>query len=706
MTQEIKNMKEQVFYVSNMDCENEAAKITRELKKSPGVHDVKAFPGSSKVVITFDQEIASSQSLQSALTAIGFPVRTTTETNTMSFWRNKKVLYAMVSGVALAAGWVASKLGVPSVFSLVLYLTSIVIGGHYFAREALEEIVHERRIGIELLMTVAAVIALLLGESLEAATLVFLYSISEAAEGYTEEKTRAAVRALMKLVPKVALVVRDGAEMEVPVEELKIGDIFVVRPGEAVATDGEVVSGASSVNEAPVTGESMPIKKQPGSSVFAGSINAEGGLEVRVTKTFSENTIARIIQMVEEAQERKGKNQRFIEKFGSIYSPLVLLFGILVAILPPIIFAAPWITWVNRATVFIVAAAPCALVISIPITLVATLGTAARKGLLIKGGVYLEELARVTVVSFDKTGTITMGSPEVTDFAVMPGIQKNTEELLAIAYGIESRSQHPLAEAVVRYAKERNIQPKATSNFQSISGFGATAVCNGTNVKVGSPSFFENALQDSALSSHIEQWQSEGKTVILLGEDKIVWAMFGIRDQIRPKAAAVVTDLKNTGIRHIIMLTGDNQRTAMAIAKDAGINEVFADLKPEDKAVKIRELVERYPGVLMVGDGVNDAPALAEATVGVAMGAAGTDVALEKADVALMADDLQKLVYAIKLAQRNKRVINQNLFLSTLVISALVIGALMGWFSLPIAVLGHEISELIVIASGLRMMRA
>jgi Cd2+/Zn2+-exporting ATPase len=648
----------------------------------------------------------SSESIAKVLSDLGVPPKeNATSEKPTKLWQNKKVLCALISGFTLALGWSLSKLGAPAWLSLTLYISSVATGGYYFAREAVEDLIHERKINIELLMTVAALTALVLGESAEASMLVFLYSISEAAEGFTEEKTRAAIRALMKLVPKIALVKRDEAEVEIPVEELKVGDIFIVRPGESLATDGEVLEGSSSVNEAPVTGESMPVAKSSGSKVFAGSINAEGALEVRATKTFAENTIARIVQMVEEAQERKGKNQRFIEKFGEIYSPLVLVAGIAVAILPPLLFGLTWMTWLTRATVFLVAAAPCALVISIPITLVATLGTAARQGVLIKGGIYVEELGKVQAVALDKTGTITVGRPEVTNFELVSGTNKSERDILAMSAGIEQRSQHPLAEAVVRYVSQKDIPVSSVSDFQSTSGAGARAVYEGMPVKVGSPEFFGDIVAND-LRKRIEDWQSEGKTVILFGDDNSVWALFAIRDHIRPEAREAIESLKAAGIKHIVMLTGDNNRTAHAIAKEVGMDEVFAELKPDDKVTQIRNMVAKYSGVLMVGDGVNDAPALAEATVGVAMGAAGSDVAIETADVALMADDLRRLAYAIKLAQRNRHVVNQNLVLSALVITVLVIGAIAGLLSLPIAVLGHEISEFIVIASGLRMLRS
>jgi Cd2+/Zn2+-exporting ATPase len=623
-------------------------------------------------------------------------------------WRNPKVLTSLTSGLLLLVGWLIELAGAPAIVSMVIYAAAILIGGYYFGREAIEELIFEREIGIELLMSIAAVVAALMGQAAEGAMLVFLYSISEAAEGYTEEKTRSAIKALMDLAPKVALVRREGREFEIPVEELKVGDIFIVKPGQSVATDGEVILGASSVNQAPVTGESVPVEKRPGDKVFAGSINEEGALEVRATKTFADNTISRIISMVEEAQERKGQSQRFIERFGARYSPAVLLIGILIAVVPPLFFGVAWATWITRATVFIVAAAPCALVISIPITLVASLGTGARQGVLIKGGVYIEELAKIKVIAMDKTGTLTRGEPEVTDVVAVNDEAMTSEQVLALAAGIERRSEHPLARAILRHAEYENVVPLAVSDFRALTGSGAAARLDGRTVYIGSPDLFVSQIGVSLdfAQGDIQRLQEEGKTVVVVGDDKVLFGWIAIRDNVRPNARQAIDALHAAGAEKVIMLTGDNQRTAQAIARELGIDEVYADLKPEDKLVKVRELSRIYGHVAMVGDGVNDAPALAEATVGIAMGAAGTDVALETADVALMADDLEKLAYALRLAKRNQSVVNQNLALSAIVIGALVIGAVAGWFTLPIAVLGHEISEFIVIGSGLRMLRS
>jgi Cd2+/Zn2+-exporting ATPase len=657
--------------VSNLDCEHDAANIERGLEGFAGLVGLKVYPKSAKVALTFNPDQTNPGALKQKLETLGFPPQKGMEmAEQPKPWKNPKVLTAFASGVLLLVGWLIGLAGAPALISTIIFIAAILIGGYYFGREAIEELIFERQIGIELLMVVAAVVASAMGELLEGAMLVFLYSISEAAEGYTEEKTRAAIKALMNLAPKVALVRRNGREQEIPVEDLVVGDVFIVKPGQSMATDGEVLVGSSSVNQAPVTGESVPVEKQVGNPVFAGSINGEGALEIRATKTFADNTIARIITMVEEAQEKKGKSQRFIERFGARYSPIVLLIGILIALVPPLFFGAAWVMWITRATVFIVAAAPCALVISIPITLVASLGTGARNGVLIKGGIYVEELAKVKVVAMDKTGTLTRGEPEVTDIILInqnpDPLVNSKQEFLAAAAGIERRSGHPLAQAIVRYVEAQGIQPIELSEFHSMTGAGASARMDGRTIFVGSPDLFHSKLGVSLehVWGDINHLQSEGKTVVLLGDDQGPWGMIAIRDNIRLNAQKAIDAMHAAGIDKVVMLTGDNERTAQAIAQELGIDEVYADLKPEDKAVKVRELTSRYGHVAMVGDGVNDAPALAEATVGVAMGAAGTDVALETADVALMADDLEKLAYGLRLAKRNQSVVNQNLALS------------------------------------------
>ena len=698
--------------VENLDCEHDARALRRALEKSLGLAEVDVRLSSGTVTVRFDPAKTSPDGIRQRLQEAGFPPREMSRPSEQlpPPWRNAKVVTSTTSGLLLLGGWVSSLDGTSDAVSVSLCLLAMAIGGYFFGREALEDLVFERTVGIELLMSVAAVVAATLGQPIEGAMLVFLYSISEAAEGYTSEKTRSAVRALMKLAPRTAVVRRDGAEVEVQVEELSPGDIFLVRPGHSIATDGTVESGSSSLNEAPVTGESMPVERQPGDQVLAGTINGEGALEVRATKTFAENTLSRIIRMVEEAQERKGKSQRFVERFGKRYSPAVLAIGFAVALLPPLVAAASWSEWITRATVFIVAAAPCALAISVPITLVAALGTGARKGVLIKGGVHLEELARVRVVALDKTGTLTRGEPELTDVIVLssaPAAFRSEEALLAVAAGVERWSEHPLARAIVRAAEARGLAAVEAIEFQSHTGAGAEAKVEGRGIIIGSRAWFgDNADRiGSDTTDVVECLQDEGKTVVLVGERGAAWGVLALRDNLRKNASSAVDALRTLGIERIVMLTGDNERTAEAIARETNVDEIHAGMKPEDKSLKVRDLQSRFGLVAMVGDGVNDAPALAEASVGVAMGAAGTDVALETADVALMADDLEKLVYALALARRNATIVRQNVTLSAVVIGGLVVGAVVGVFSLPVVVLAHELSEFAVIANGLRMLR-
>jgi Cd2+/Zn2+-exporting ATPase len=690
--------------VQHLDCENEAAKIEAGLGGREGVVEVRTFPKAGKVAVTFEPSKTSREALERALTSLGFPVARDAEREAPGLW-SPKVLASVASGVLLAVGWGLSRTLTVTWPSLVALGLAILIGGYFFAREGLEKLFGKRVVGIELLMSTAALGAAALGEPLEAAMLVFLYSISEAAEGFTEQKTRAAVRALMKLVPKVALVRRDGADVEVAVESLAVGDVFIVRPGESVATDGEIVRGETSINQAPVTGESVPVKKAAGDEVFAGTINADGVIEVRATKTFQENTVAKIIHLVEQAQEKKGESQRFIERFGARYSPAVLAGGVLVAAVLVFAFGFSWNAALHRAVVFIVAAAPCALVISVPITLVAALGTGARNGVLIKGGVILERLATIRNIALDKTGTLTRGEPIVTDFVRLDSSPHAESELLSRIAAIESRSEHPVARAIVAHARARGVVVGEAADVRALPGAGVVATIDGVDVLVGRLGLFEGTTGNAVeASAEVRRLEEAGKTVIVAGTSSSVWCVVAVQDTVRAEASEAVRLLHARGVE-LIVLSGDQPIAVERVASTLGIKRFHGAMKPEDKLAEIRALAAKAP-IAMVGDGVNDAPALAQATVGIAMGAAGTDVALETADVALMGDDLRRLAFALALAQRTQQVVRQNLALSIVVIGTLAVGAVAGVFSLPVAVLVHEISEFVVIGSGLRLLRA
>ena len=618
-------------------------------------------------------------------------------------WESREVRWSALSGLLLLAGFAVSVADGPDGLSTALYVAATVAGARFFALEAFEELVREREIGIELLMTVGAGAAAALGEWGEAGMLVFLYSISEALEEFTESRTEGAIRALMDLAPKTVTLLRDGQQVEVPAEDLAVGDRFLIRPGEALATDGTIVEGASALDESAVTGESIPVEKTVGQKVFAGTLNGSGVLTVEATATHENNTLAKIVHLVTEAQEEKGRAQRFMERFTRVYSPGVLLGGVLVALIGGSA-TGDWDEWLTRAATVIVAAAPCALVISVPVTYVAAIGNAGRRGILVKGGIVLEDLATVQVAAFDKTGTLTHGRPELVEILTADGVDER--EALALGAGVERASEHPLAKAVVDGAIDRGVAPAEVVDINALVGAGIEGRHDSRRVLVGSPKLMaERGIDLATFGDRIGQLESSGATAVVLLIDDAPWAVFGLADTLRDQAPSTIQALKDAGIERTVMITGDNRRTAEAIAVRVGVDEALAEQRPEDKAAAIRSLQERSGGVVMAGDGINDAPALAAATVGVAMGSAGSDAALETADVALMADDLSKLADALHLARRTRKVVRQNLALSFAVLAVLVPGALLGLLNLPAAVAGHELSELFVILSGLRMAR-
>lgn len=608
------------------------------------------------------------------------------------------LIAGFITGIAFALAHI--DMVIPRFVEIALYVIAILLGGYHWGREGIEELIGEKKIGIEILMMGATVGSAILGMWDEAAFLVFLYGSAEGLEEYTFARTRASIKKLLDLAPKEARVIRNGREVVIPAEELVLGDIFIVRPGEAIPTDGVIVRGSSSVNEAPITGESIPVEKREGMKVFAATINQEGVLEIRAIATFKDNTLAKMVHLVEEAQEQKSKTQLFIETFGSRYSPLVLLCSLLLAFIP-LLFGSSLAEWATRAVVLLVAAAPCALVMSTPVAIAAGIGIAGRSGVLIKGGIHLENLGKIKAIAFDKTGTLTKGKPVVTDVLPLNG---DEYKVMTLAYGVERFSEHPLAQAIVRRAEELNIQSSEATQFSALVGSGAKAKIGNETVYVGRPELFEELGLDIRSIADIWRLTEEGKTVILVGTEEKVSGIIAVRDEIRPQAKEVIDQLHRMGVK-IVMLTGDNETTAKAIAKELGIDEVKANLKPEDKIRAIEELEKRYGTVAMVGDGINDAPALARATVGIAMGVAGTDAAIEAADTALMADDLTKVVYAINLGKRARGISTQNIAFSILILAVLIPSALIGIMTVAIAVFFHEISELLAVANGLRVAR-
>jgi len=615
------------------------------------------------------------------------------------WWRYPPLRNALLSGLIAGAGFVLAHLGfIAESIENVFYWIAIPLGGWHWAREGIEKLIEEKEVGIEVLMLAATAGSGILGLWDEAAALVFLYGAAEGTEEYTYARTRHAIRALLDLAPKEARVLRDGQEITVPAESLKPGDVFVVRPGEALPTDGVIRSGTSSLDESPVTGESIPTDKGPGMKVFAASINKQGALTVEATAAFADNTLSKIIHLVEEAQERKGKAQQWIERFGRRYSPAVLAASVLLLVVP-LMLGLSWEQWSLRAVVLLVAAAPCALIMSTPVAMAAGIGSAGKRGILIKGGAHLEHLGIIRIVAFDKTGTLTHGEPVVTDVVTLDGPE---QELLAIAAALEHYSEHPLARAVVAHAQAAGAPAIAVEGFEALAGAGAKARIGNRTWHIGNPALFERlGAGHKTAATRIATLQEQGKTVVLVGNEDGVRGLIALQDRVRAGAKETIARLHALGIR-TAMLTGDNARTARAVARQLGIDDVRADLKPEDKVAAVQQLEKQYGAVLMVGDGVNDAPALAAATCGIAMGAAGTDAAIEAADVALMADDLVKVEEALRLGRKARRISAQNIVFSFAVLAVMIPLALSGAIGIALTVLVHEGSELLAVMNGLR----
>jgi Cd2+/Zn2+-exporting ATPase len=594
--------------------------------------------------------------------------------------------------------------GVAGPAVVTAYGLSIVAGGVVLLPRALSA-ARALSLDISVLMLVAVVGAVGIGEWSEGAAVIFLFTLAQWLESRTMERARHAIRSLMDLAPAEALVRRDGVEHRLGVDDVRVGDVVLVRPGEKIPVDGAVIAGSSDVNQAPITGESQPVEKQPGGEVFAGTINGHGALDVRVTRVRRDTTMARIIDLVETAQAQRAPSQAFVERFARYYTPAVLVAAALVAVLPPVAFGRPFDEWFYRALVLLVISCPCALVISTPVSIVSALAGAARRGVLIKGGVHLERVGAVRVVAFDKTGTLTSGRPEVVDIIALDGCRP--AEILRFAAGLEARSEHPIAQAVLRRAAQDGAAAPPGELFRALPGLGAEARIEGESVVAGNHRLFEErGLCSPVIDGHLERLGREGRTAVLVARADSTIGILGVADQTRDTARDAVDRLRREGIGRVAMLTGDNMQTASAIASALGVDEFRAELLPSDKVAAVQDLRRRYGSVAMVGDGVNDAPALAAADVGIAMGAAGTDAALETADVALMADDLGKVPYVLRLGRATVRTVKVNIAFSLGLKAAVLVLALVGVATLWMAVAADMGASLVVIANGLRLLRA
>ncbi|MFR9802658.1 heavy metal translocating P-type ATPase [Pseudonocardia sp. RS010] len=606
-------------------------------------------------------------------------------------WEVSELRAAAVAGVLLVAALILGWADGPAPVELVLQAAALLVGAWTFVPSTLRRLAGGK-IGVGTLMTIAAVGAVLLGEVGEAAMLAFLFSISEGLEEYSLARTRRGLRALLSLVPEQATVLRDGTERIITPAELRVGDTMLVRPGERVATDGRITIGRSALDVSALTGESVPVEAGPGNEVFAGSINGTGVLEVQVTSTAEENSLARIVRIVEAEQARKGAAQRIADRIAKPLVPAVMILGVLIAGVGSLL--GDPLVWIERALVVLVAASPCALAISVPVTVVSAVGAASRLGVLVKGGAALEGLGRIRGIALDKTGTLTRNQPTVIEVAATDGATR--EQVLAVAAALEARSEHPLARAIL--AAVDTVTPAA--DVDAVPGAGLTGRLDGRALRLGRPGWIDPA----GLAAEVERMQRAGATAVLVEADSQLLGAVAVRDELRSEAAEVVARLQKAGHR-VAMLTGDNRATAAALAAQAGITEVHAELRPEDKAALIGKLRTERP-TAMVGDGINDAPALATADLGIAMGAMGTDVAIETADVALMGEDLRHLPQALDHARRARTIMLQNIGLSLAIVIALMPLALFGVLGLAAVVAVHELAEVVVIANGVRAGRA
>jgi Cd2+/Zn2+-exporting ATPase len=618
--------------------------------------------------------------------------------------RNPELSMSLLAGALTATAFFGERFfGLSAPVAIGFYVLAYFAGGWDLARHTVPTVLRGK-LDVDFLMLVAALGAAALGEWFEGALLLSLFSLGHALEHFAMDRARNAIEALGKLTPKTALVRRDNQEIEIPVEQLRIGDIAIVRPGDRIAVDGEILTGRSAVNQSPITGESVPVEKEVGDDVFAGSINGDGALEVSVSKLAKDTTMARVIQMVEEAQSQKSPTQSFTDRFETIFVPTVLAIVVVAAIAPPLL---GWLTWkaaILRALSTLVAASPCALALATPSAVLAGIGQAARNGVLIKGGVHLENLGALQAIALDKTGTITRGEPEVSDI-VSIGIEER--ELLRLVAAVETRSTHPLAEAVVRRAQREKLELPASGELQNLPGRGVQSEIGGNLVRIGNKKMFDEAgiAVPAELQTQLQNWGESGKPTMIASRGQTIIGALALADAIRPESRAALETLRQMGVSHLIMLTGDNARVAKNIAQSAGVTDFRGDLLPEDKVTALKKLLQKHGKVAMVGDGVNDAPALATATVGIAMGAGGTAVALETADVALMADDVSKLPFAVGLSRKSRTIIKQNLWISLGVIALLMPSTLFGLAGISIAVVLHEGSTLLVIANALRLLR-
>jgi Zn2+/Cd2+-exporting ATPase len=704
-----------------MDCAEEVAALRAVLAPMAGVGDLAFDVLNGKLTVSFAEGAVTADAVAAGIAKTGMraePWREDSDdASSARSTLSSRTAVTVVSGLLLAAGlaaqiaaegWHAAIGGAESVpsstLSTLLYLAAAVAGSWFVAPKAWGAITRLRP-DMNLLMTVAVVGAMLIRQYAEAATVAFLFALSLVLESWSVGRARRAVAALMSLTPPTARVAdASGREVMLDVREVAIGSRVVVLPGEKFPLDGTIAKGETSVNQAPITGESLPVAKSPGSEVFAGTINQDGAIEFVTTKPASDTTLARVIRMVGEARSKRSPSEQWVETFARYYTPAVMVLAIAVMIVPPLVGGGEWSRWFYEGLVLLVIACPCALVISTPVSIVAALASSARRGVLVKGGAFMEAPSRLKAIAMDKTGTLTEGRPEISTIVPLSG--HTEEEVLELAAAVEARSEHPLAKAVLRAAAARGIQAAPADDYQAMPGKGATANVGGRMIWLGSHRLLEERGQETPeMHEQLENMERDGSSVVVLGKNEHVCGFLALADEVRQEVLPAIEQLRQAGIERIAMLTGDNQGTADAVARSIGVDEIHAQLLPEDKVTVIEDLVRRYEHVAMVGDGVNDAPAMARAGLAIAMGAAGTDAALETADIALMGDDLRNIPWLMRHSRRTVSIIRQNIFAALGVKLLFVALTLAGHASLWAAIAADTGMSLVVVFNALRLLR-
>ncbi|MEO8520492.1 MAG: heavy metal translocating P-type ATPase [Acidobacteriota bacterium] len=694
---------ESTFKVEGMDCHEEVAILERRLHRLSGLEALHADVMGQRLRIKYDAARLSAAAIAEAVAQTGMRAWLEHEEPAPSAASaGRRGRLAAVSAFFFLAGIALRLAGVAGPLAWAPFVLSIAAGGIFTVRRAAVS-ARAGLLDINVLMVVAVVGAIALGEWIEAASVVLLFSLAQLLEVRAMDRARGAIGALMDLAPAEALVRRGTADVLLPVDDVAVGDIVLVKPGGKIPLDGRVTAGESFVNQAPVTGESLPVDKLPGDEVFAGTINGRGALDILVTRLHADSTLARIVHLVERAQAQRAPAQAFIDRFARVYTPIVLAAAMLVA-LAPLALGGPWATWIYRALVLLVISCPCALVISTPVSIVSALAAAARKGVLVKGGARLERMAHTRCVAFDKTGTLTHGRPRVTDVVALDGASE--ADVLRVAASLEARSEHPIGSAIVAHAMERQIAPVAVEDFQALPGRGAEARAGGTVLIAGSRRLFEErGLCTPDVETAVNRFAAHGRTVVVVGAGGRALGVIGVADEARESARDTVALLRTQGVRHVVLLTGDHEPAARALAESLGLDGFRAGLLPEDKVEAVEDLRRRYGAVAMVGDGVNDAPALAAADIGIAMGVAGSDAALETADVALMADELLRIPFALRLSRATSRNIRANIAFSIVLKSVFLVMAVTGTATLWMAVVADMGASFLVIGNALRLLR-